>query len=157
MSMSCDKVNKTMGRFLRYVTAITLLSGLASCAINSRPTLNSKEGINFTVISLAEAKEKARAENKPLFVFAHASWCSTCKQMEREVLIEKELGNTYNKRFLNVAIDVDSRDGHLLNELYPIKGTPTLLFFNPGGDIAKKMVGFTTAEDLLAEATDLLK
>ncbi len=125
---------------------------LLSCSFRSKATLNSQEGIHFKVLSLEAAKEQAIAVNKPLFVFAHASWCPTCKQMEKEVLSKKELGDAFNASFLNVAIDVDNSDGHHLNEIYPIKGTPTLLFFNSGGALSKKIVGFSTAEELLAVA-----
>ena len=139
------------GLFKCFAAAISF-AAMGSCALKAQPTLNSKEGINFTVLSLAAAKEKAKTENKPLFVFVHASWCPTCKQMEKEVLIRKELGDAFNGRFLNVAIDIDSPDGHRLNESYPVKGTPTLLFFSPDGNIESKIVGFTTAKDLLATA-----
>jgi thioredoxin 1 len=137
------------------ISAAGIFFGLLSLAAKSRPMLNSPEGIHFKVLSLELAKERAISANKPLFVFAHASWCPTCRQMEKEVLVKKELGDAFNAGFLNVAIDVDSPDGHHLNEIYPIKGTPTLLFFNRGGTISKKIVGFTTADELMAVARDL--
>jgi thiol:disulfide interchange protein len=141
--------------FLIRTIATVSIFGLASCATKSKPMFNSPEGIKFKFISLEMAKKEAGSANKPLFVFAHASWCPTCKQMEKEVLIDKQLGNTFNTAFLNVAIDIDSPDGRLLTKLYPIQGTPTLLFFTSRGDMAKKIVGFTTTDELLATAREL--
>lgn len=132
-----------------------LVIGLASCANKFKPKLNSQQGINFNVTTLAQAKELAKSQNKPLFVFAHASWCPTCKKMEQEVLIKKELGETYNQQFVNVAIDVDSPEGKKLNEAYHIRATPTLFFFNADGAAAKKLEGFTTSDELLAVAQEL--
>jgi threonine/homoserine/homoserine lactone efflux protein/thiol-disulfide isomerase/thioredoxin len=137
------------------VTAAAI--GFASCTPKFKPNLNSKQGINFKITSLADAQAIAKAENKPLFIFAHASWCPTCKQMEQEVLIKKELGDTYNANVVNVAIDIDSKDGKKLQEQYPIRATPTLFFFNADGSPAKKLEGFTTAETLLAEEGELKK
>ena len=136
---------------LLFLVLAGLSFGISSCARKFKPVLSSERGVNFKTISLAEAKTTAKAENRPLFVFAHASWCPTCKKMEQEVLIQKELGDVYNRKFVNVAIDIDSPEGHRLNALYPIRATPTLFFFKPDGSIAKKLEGFTTVDGLLAE------
>lgn len=73
-----------------------LFSALVSCSGNYKPMLSSREGINFRMTSLARAKQLAKEENKPLFVFAHAAWCPTCKRMEDEVLNQKALGDICN-------------------------------------------------------------
>ena len=91
--------------------------------------LTSHDGINFKVISLAQAKQTAKAENKPLFVFAHASWCPTCKKMEHEVLNQRALGDSYNEQLVNVAIDIDSPDGHQLNQLFRDNGYAHFVIF----------------------------
>jgi thioredoxin 1 len=129
--------------------------GISSCTKRYKPVLSSADGINFKLGTLAEAKEKAKSENKPLFVFTHATWCPTCKKMEQEILIQKELGDTFNKDFVNVAIDLDSPEGHKLNELYPIKATPTLFFFKADGSLAKKSEGFADVKELQADAVQL--
>ncbi len=134
---------------------IGLCVTLAACSNKFKPQLNSQQGINFKVTSLAQALQLAKTQNKPLFVFAHASWCPTCKKMEQEVLVKKDLGETYNNQLVNVAIDVDSPEGKKLNELHTIRATPTLFFFNADGSVAKKLEGFTTDQELLAVAHEL--
>jgi len=79
-------MKKTASRLLIFVMGAGLCFYLISCKTSYKPVLNSQEGINFKVTTLADAKEIAKAQNKPLFVFAHASWCPTCKKMEQEVL-----------------------------------------------------------------------
>jgi thiol:disulfide interchange protein len=148
-------MKKPLSLLLMFFMAIGVCIYLFSCKTKYKPVLNSQAGINFKVISLADARKTAKIEGKPLFVFAHASWCPTCKKMEQEVLIQQKLGDTYNQGFVNVAIDVDSPEGHKLNEVYPIRATPTLFFFNTDGRISKKLEGFTTADELLAEAKAL--
>jgi thiol-disulfide isomerase/thioredoxin len=150
-------MKKSTLKLLFFFTVIGLGIGLASFRTTYQPKLSSRPGINFKVITLAQAKQIAKDENKPLFVFAHASWCPTCKKMEEEVLIKKELGDAYNNDIVNVAIDVDSAEGHRLKEQFPIRATPTLFFFKPDGTMARKLEGFTDAGVLLAEAGELKK
>lgn len=132
---------------LLFVIASTLLS---ACKFQYTPKLSSNEGINFKVTSLNTAQLEAKQEKRPLFLFAHASWCPTCKEMERVVLVRKELGDAYNKNIVNDAIDIDSLNGKELQKKYPIHATPTLFFFNANGSLAKKVEGAATVPELLA-------
>ena len=142
-------MKKNAQRYLFLLGFAGLFLGLSSCKSKYKAMLTSEEGINFKVTSLDQAKQLAKSENKPLFVFAHASWCPTCKQMEHEVLNQKMLGDVYNKDVVNVAIDIDSPDGRELNTQFPIRATPTLLFFEPDGSVTKKIEGYAAAQDLL--------
>jgi thioredoxin 1 len=144
-------------KILMTLIAAGFCLGIAACSKKYKPVLNSQQGVNFKVTTLTMAKEMAKAENKPLLVFLHATWCPTCKRMENEVFIQKDLGNVYNQQLVNVAIDYDSAEGHELNKLYPIRATPTLFFFNPDGTLAQKLEGFQTANKLLSKANQLKK
>jgi thioredoxin 1 len=132
-----------------------LIFVLAACSTHYKPVLTSKQGVNFQVTTLEKGKQIARAQNKPLFVFAHASWCATCKKMEQEVFIQEQLGKVYNQEFVNVAIDVDSPEGKRLNGFSKISGTPTLFFFGMDGNVLYKSAGFESADELLAIAARL--
>ena len=141
-----------MKNSIKYLLLFLVVTAFAACQAHYKPVLKSQQGVNFKVTSLSEAKDIAKQQHKPLFVFIHATWCPTCKRMEHEVLVQKALGDIYNKDFINVAIDLDSPDGKNVNQLFPIRATPTLFFFNPDGSLAKKLEGFTTSADLLAVA-----
>jgi len=125
------------------------ISILASCKSHYKPVLTSSQGINFKVTSLDSALNESKASKKPLFVFAHASWCPTCREMEKTVLNQKLLGDAYNNNLINVAIDIDSSTGKLLQQSYPIRATPTLFFFRSDGTLEKKVEGATTALELI--------
>ena len=138
-----------MNNITRVLLIFLLFAGLASCKSKYTPVLSSQQGINFKVISLEQAKQEAHAANRPLFVFVHATWCPTCKKMEHEVLVQKQLGDVYNKDFINDAIDLDSPEGKLLNQSISITATPTLFFFNADGKLVKKLEGFAGVNELL--------
>jgi thioredoxin 1 len=150
-------MKKITQKILLTLITVGICCGLAACSKRYKPVLNSQQGVNFKVTTLAMAKQIAKTENKPLLVFLHATWCPTCKKMENEVFVQKELGNIYNQQLVNVAIDYDSAEGHKLNKLYPIRATPTLFFFNADGTMAQKLEGFQTADELLNEANQLKK
>ncbi|MFA6245397.1 MAG: thioredoxin family protein [Mucilaginibacter sp.] len=145
---------KIASRIFVFFAAIGLC-WLVSCKTTYKPILSSQDGINFKVSTLADAKADAKSQNKPLFIFAHASWCPTCKKMEQEVLVQKILGTTYNQTFVNVAIDIDSPAGKELQKAYPIRATPTLFFFKADGSLAKKTDGFADVEDMQSAANEL--
>ena len=143
---------KNQSKFSLMMLVLTCIILLSACRTKYKPMLSSDNGVRFKMISLEEAKLTAKAAGKPLFVFTHASWCPTCKKMEHEVLVEKQVGDVYNAKLINVAIDVDSEEGKKLNGLYPIRATPTLFYFNSDGSLLKKWEGFAAASKLLTLA-----
>ena len=145
-------MKKTVATLFTFVLATITCFYLISCKTSYKPMLNSRAGINFKVTTLDDARLAAKTQNKPLFLFAHASWCPTCKKMEQEVLVQKAVGAAYNQDFVNVAIDIDSPAGKELQKSYPIRATPTLFFFKADGSLAKKIEGFADVDDLESAA-----
>jgi thiol:disulfide interchange protein len=48
--------------------------------------IDTSKGINFeNNLSWEQVKEKAKAENKYIFVDCYATWCGPCKAMDKEV------------------------------------------------------------------------
>jgi thioredoxin 1 len=137
------------------IVAALFIMFVSACQQHYQPKLTSKDGVNLKAQTLAEGLLAAKTAHKPLFVFLHATWCPTCKRMEHEVLVQKQLGDYFNKNLINVAIDYDSDEGHHLNKVYPINATPTLYFFNESGQLVSKLEGFKSADELLAAATGL--
>ncbi|NIO08267.1 MAG: DUF255 domain-containing protein, partial [Deltaproteobacteria bacterium] len=56
-----------------------------------------------------EALEKARRENKPIFLSIGYSTCYWCHVMERLVFRDEEAGRAMNEHFINVKVDRESR------------------------------------------------
>jgi len=57
----------------------------------------------------AEAFEKARRENKPIFLSIGYSTCHWCHVMERKVFSNPETARVMNDRFVNVKVDREER------------------------------------------------
>ncbi len=87
-----------------------------------------------------QVKEKAKAENKYIFVDCYATWCGPCKQMDREVFSKSEVADQINKDFIAVKIQMDKtdldkedikrwyNDAKVIQNTYTITAFPTYLF-----------------------------
>ena len=110
-------------------------------------------GIQFFQGTFNEAKAKAKAEHKFLFVDAYASWCGPCKTMDREVYTNPKVGEYFAAKFVAIRVDMEKGEGpELAKRLPSINGYPSLLFLTPEGYMTKTVLGSRSVEDFLAEA-----
>ena len=58
------------------------------------------EGIRFFEGTWEEALQKAKEENKLIFMDCYSTWCGPCAQMVRKIFPIKEVGDFYNKNFI---------------------------------------------------------
>ena len=100
------------------------------------------KGITFFKGSWNEALIKAKKENKFIFLDVYASWCPPCKKLKRTSFKDPEVGNYYNKNFINVTIDGESGEGIELARKYGVKTYPTLFIVDYNGQKRAKSTGF---------------
>lgn len=107
------------------------------------------EKIRFNTSSWKEILVKAKKENKPIFLDISASWCGYCKRMKANVFTDAEVGEFYNKTFINVSVDGEKGDGIELAKKYGVKGYPTFVFLNPDGSLAMQASDYHKSEKFL--------
>ncbi len=101
-----------------------------------------QEGVVFRDIdSWQEALDLAGKEEKLIFLDCYTSWCGPCKMMERQVFNQKDVGDYFNKYFINVKLNMEKDLGIQIAEKYKVRGYPTLLFIEYHGEIVHKIVG----------------
>lgn len=110
-----------------------------------------KGGIQFVsnTMTFKEILEKARKENKPIFIDAFADWCGPCKKMDREVFVASSVGEVYNAKFVNVKIDMEKGEGPELAKKYGIQAYPSYLFLDSDGGMLHRSVGFQQAPEFI--------
>jgi thiol:disulfide interchange protein len=118
---------------------------------------NSDEGIVFHEGQWQEALEKAKAENKLIFLDIYATWCGPCKMLKNNTFSNKEVGSVYNEKFINVALDGEKGEGAELAKKYNVRGYPTLLFVNHKGEIVVRTSGYHPPKEFLTLAEEVLK
>ena len=85
----------------------------------------------------AEALDKARQEDKPIFLSIGYSACHWCHVMSRECFDNEELARQMNERFVNIKVDREERpeiDAIYMNALIAMNGQggwPLNLFLTP--------------------------
>jgi thioredoxin 1 len=100
------------------------------------------EGIKFFKGTWESALEKAESEGKLIFLDAYASWCGPCKRMAATTFKNKEVGEFFNKYFVNFKMDMEKhKDGRRLSQKYRLTAYPTLYFIDSSESIAHKSVG----------------
>jgi thioredoxin-related protein len=114
------------------------------------------EGINFQDLTLEEGLEKARKENKKVFIDVYATWCGPCKYLSKNIFVDEDLGEFMNANFVSLKIDGEKGDGLGLMSDYSLDSYPTMLFLNPEKDLLKKIVGVVGAEEIEAAGNAVL-
>ncbi len=119
-------------------------------------TILSAQGISFEKGSWDEVVKKAKAENKFIFVDAYAEWCGPCKKMAKEVFTENSVGSYFNKNFVCYKFDMEKGEGPKFAKTYKVAAYPTLLFFNPAGELIHKAVGGRDSETFVTLGEDAM-
>jgi uncharacterized protein YyaL (SSP411 family) len=79
----------------------------------------------------AAAFSRARDEHKPVLLSMTATWCGSCREMERTTYGDPSIATLINRRFVPIRVDVDQRPD--IGERYGLGGWPTTAFLTPGG------------------------
>ena len=121
---------------------------LSSTTSHSQPA---EQGITFFEGKLDQALAQAGKENKLVFLDIYAVWCGPCKRLKATTFKDAAVGEYFNKRFVSIAIDGEKGEGPALAQKLKLTAYPTLFVLDAKGNVLRKMVGFRTPEQLLAE------
>lgn len=109
------------------------------------------EGIRFFHGTWEEALQKAKQENKLIFVDCYTVWCGPCANMAKNVFPLKEVGDFFNKHFICMKSEMEKeKDGIMLRERYNVVAYPTYLFITSEGYAAYRSSGFLEADKFIA-------
>lgn len=107
------------------------------------------QGIEFDHGTFNEALVKAKKENKLIFMDCYTTWCGPCKYLSKNIFTQKEVGDFYNKNFVNLKMDCEKGEGPALATKFGVNSYPSLLFIDANGNAIHKLVGGMPAEDLI--------
>lgn len=116
----------------------------------------SQDTIRFENTSFKKVIEKAKAENKPVFLMGYASWCEHCKKMKETVFKTASVAKYFNENFICYKEDMEQGDGIILHKKFKIKAYPTYIFLDVNGDLLYQSVGEFNVEDFILEGKNSL-
>jgi thioredoxin 1 len=143
--------------FVFAVSALTLPAVVMAGNTGKNEEKAPGKGIVFTPGSWAQILKKAKAENKIIFFDAYTTWCGPCKLLQKNVFTRADVAEVYNKNFINVKVDMESGEGPMLAQKYPLEGYPTLMFIDGDGKLVKELLGYQTPETLIKVGKSLSK
>jgi thiol:disulfide interchange protein len=123
----------------------------------TEPETHTEQGITFFAGTLQEGLEKAKAENKLLFVDCYTTWCGPCKMLKKYTFTDANLGDFMKNKYVSLAIDMEQPEGMMIAKKYGIEAYPTLLFLDKYGRVVNHQVGGISAEALLAKAEQTVR
>ena len=124
-----------------------------------------QQGVSFVHnLSWQQILQRARSENKYVFVDCYATWCGPCKIMDKKVYPNDSVGTYMNDQFISVRVQMDTTKedneeigswygtAHSIGEQYHIRACPSYLFFSPNGQAVHKNLGGMSITDFLSMA-----
>ena len=107
--------------------------------------------------TLEQASEKAKAENKLIFLDCYTTWCGPCKKMSRDVFPQEKVGAYMNPKFINIKIDMESEYGAPLAKKLQIQAYPTFVIFNASAQEIGRFLGGSEADEFIKKVDEKSK
>lgn len=112
--------------------------------------LSAQDAINFETGTFQEILDKAKKENKLVFMDAFAAWCGPCKLMEKNIFTKQDVSNFYNSNFINARFDMEKGEGRDIAKKYGVRSYPTFLFLNGNGELVSQNYGYMSEPEFIA-------
>ncbi|GAA4326786.1 thioredoxin family protein [Flaviaesturariibacter amylovorans] len=141
---------------LRFLKAVAFSVCMLSVASLSAQGIRFGKGADWQAI-----RDEARREGKYIFVDAYTSNCAPCRLMDRTVFPRKDVGDYFNKHFINIKLQLNTTatDAPHVRARYPLAAAflreyaigvfPTYLFFNADGELVHRETGSAKPEEFL--------
>ena len=110
------------------------------------PLSSFAQGVDFRDLTMQEALDAAAKEKKLVFVDFYTTWCGPCKKMSAEVFTQTQVGEFFNKAFVNLKLDAEKGEGKIAARKYNVSAYPTFVVLNPEGTEVYRTVGSMEAD-----------
>lgn len=113
---------------------------------NNRNEISSESSVNFEKESFLASLEKAKKEDKLIFLDIYTGWCGPCLRFSKTVLRDQEVIQILNSKFINLKYDGEVGEGIEISKKYGQGQYPVLLILDSAGNI-KEDIFKTTLPD----------
>jgi thiol-disulfide isomerase/thioredoxin len=103
-----------------------------------------------------DALEKAKSENKLVYVDFVTDWCFYCKKMDEETYTDPRIIGLLTEKYVAVKIDKENPENKDVVMQYKILAQPEEIVVTPDGTLLWSFRGFLDADDLYTHLTSLL-
>ncbi len=116
--------------------------------------------IEFTEIRTEEdwnlLVDKAKKQDKLIFLDIYATWCGPCKMLDRDVYPDPDLGAYYNENFINAKMDGETEFGRKKARQYALRAYPTMYYTSATDHVIGSVLGVKQSPALIDFGKKLL-
>jgi thiol:disulfide interchange protein len=129
---------------------LTLISlGLYSFEIKTSKENLVDKGIHFETEDWNIILDKAKIEDKLIFLNLYATWCGPCKMMKVYTLSNKDVAGFFNENYINVSLDGEKGKGLEIMEKYKLRSFPSYLFIDGDDKVVAQVSGYFPPKDFI--------
>ncbi len=99
------------------------------------------------VYTMEEALRQARLQDKPIFFNCFADWAVPCHAMNKEVFSNQEFCDYMNENFINLFMEMTSKEGKPIAEQYNVQAFAHYLVLDKDGNLLLRIVGGKPANE----------
>lgn len=125
-----------------------------SCTLPDADKIHSE--VIFETTDYQTAIDKAAQLNKPVMLHFYANWCQPCKKLRKKTFNNKELAELLNKYFVNIKLNIDTKEGRVQSAKYNIDGFPVVMLFNLNGEMVYRQTGYQEASAIIPVINSML-
>ena len=104
--------------------------------------------VNFRVTDqLSAIMEKAKKENKVVFIDFFTTWCAPCRLMDQSVFSDEDVASYMNQNCLSMKINAEKGEGVALKVQFGVDAYPTYIFIDGEGTEVVKKTGSLSIEE----------
>jgi thioredoxin-related protein len=137
---------------IQLLLSVTMLF-LLSCDKNSQGNHEK----TFHWVAMDEAQRGTMSDGKKLLINVYTEWCEFCKKMDDTVFSDSLVLSSMAALYHSVKLDADSESMVYFQQEYisekelatrlGINTYPTILFYDPSGDLILQINGYMPSED----------
>ena len=121
---------------MKSILTVLLISILAFSQLQAQ-----NRSIEFIDQSYEQAIEKAKKENKIIFMNVYVDWAKPCAIMAETIFTNDTVADFYNENFINLSINIESPEARALRIKYYVNSYPTLLYLDTTGNVLHRQAG----------------
>jgi len=87
-------------------------------------------------------QKKCQLKQQYYWVEFYTTWCGYCKKMDQATFVSPDVISLSEQYFQAFKLNAESEEGAPIAQKYGINGFPTVLVFDPNGELIAKNAGF---------------